>query len=1049
MPRVRACIALLLWPCLIAGQSASAQSAADWATLDQQIEKLYLAGDLKESLATAQKALAAASNPKQTGRSLDRVGFMYYASGDVKTGEEFLRKSLDLRATAFGRDSADYAESANDLALLLRDTGRGAEARTLAGQAVDIRARLLGSKDPLLAESLNTLGTVLSYQGEYESAAARFDQAVAIQEQIPADRRATEEYGTLCVNAAGNLQRLGQYGKAEALFEKGLAALRINPGADHPAYSASLTAFAYLQMDMGNYVAAEKMYADAARLLASQLGEQHPIYATLLNNRGALYATIGNASAAEADFRKALELKRKLSGPDNPTVGATMRNLARVVAARSPEESEKLLREAVALFERAKDRPPYEYANTLLSLGEAQRKRGDLAGARQSFEKALEVAQTGLGTKHPLYASVLGDIGLVHQAAKEYGKAEERFREAIAIVTETHGPNHPDLARYLNYVAALDVETGKYAEAESLYRRGFEINDRFLTDILNVGSESSRAAVLANLEDPLPASVEFQERAGGQYPAARVLAFEVVARRKGRVLEAVRDWRQRLRETSGAAMGKRLDAWREMLECQSSLTIALGYRDLRPAVVGSCALAGTDLEGRYERLLHELRAKWTPALGGQTLEALGVLRRRIDTAEAMLSREAPQFASAVHPARLEDIRGRLAAREVLIEFVAWRNRYGAFLLDAAGDLRWTDLGPAKAIDAAVRDLLEAAGDWSTAAARRETQAARSAQETAREALAELSRKLLPALRVGKDVNSLRIAPDGMLTLIPFEALSDGRPLVERYTVSYVAAGRDLTGGTPEGEKAGPAVIAVSPGVGSKRPAAVSAGVFRAESLERLEGAEAEARRLRQRIAGAQLLGEGEATEQRIKQLRGPVLLHIIGHGIVRGKQDCADDRQSAECVLGGMDPAARVMNLSAIVLEEAYGRGAGSGQDGLLTARELETVDLHGTEMLVLSQCRMADGVPTSGDGVHGMRRAAAIAGVRTFVAPLWRVADEQQQRLMEAFYRELSAGKGRAEALRAAKLELLRKGQASFLDWAPVILSGDPSAMPAGLFAR
>ena len=46
-------------------------------------------------------------------------------------------------------------------------------------------------------------------------------------------------------------------------------------------------------------------------------------------------------------------------------------------------------------------------------------------------------------------------------------------------------------------------------------------------------------------------------------------------------------------------------------------------------------------------------------------------------------------------------------------------------------------------------------------------------------------------------------------------------------------------------------------------------------------------------------------------------------------------------------------------------------QDGLLTALELQTLNLQGTEMLVLSQCRMADGVPSSGEGVFGMRRAA------------------------------------------------------------------------------
>jgi hypothetical protein len=52
------------------------------------------------------------------------------------------------------------------------------------------------------------------------------------------------------------------------------------------------------------------------------------------------------------------------------------------------------------------------------------------------------------------------------------------------------------------------------------------------------------------------------------------------------------------------------------------MTIALGYRDLKPAVVGTCALPGTELEGRYERLLHDLRTNWTDALGKQALQAV-------------------------------------------------------------------------------------------------------------------------------------------------------------------------------------------------------------------------------------------------------------------------------------------------------------------------------------------------------------------------------------------------------------------------------------------
>ena len=149
-----------------------------------------------------------------------------------------------------------------------------------------------------------------------------------------------------------------------------------------------------------------------------------------------------------------------------------------------------------------------------------------------------------------------------------------------------------------------------------------------------------------------------------------------------------------------------------------------------------------------------------------------------------------------------------------------------------------------------------------------------------------------------------------------------------------------------------------------------------------------------------------------------------------------------------MDPGARAMSLSAIVLEEAYGRGAGSTQDGLLTALELESLDLDGTQMLVLSQCRMADGVPSSSDGVYGMRRAAAIAGVKRFVAPLWNVSDSTERALMGRFYTELARAKIAPRLYAKPCSKSMRMPQSkSFLYWAPMILSGDPGPLPKQMF--
>src|SRR6202040_2341307 len=172
--------------------------------------------------------LEAASDPKQTGHSLGRLGFLYYESGNVKDGEPLLRQALELRKTKVGPDTARFPEAFG-----------------LAEEAVAIRARVLGKTDTRLAESLNTLGTIYSYQGQYEQAASKFEEALAIHESHLDPANPDPEYGTLCINMGGNYQRMGKYSRAESLFQKGLAVLAKVPGKESPSYAISLIGLAY------------------------------------------------------------------------------------------------------------------------------------------------------------------------------------------------------------------------------------------------------------------------------------------------------------------------------------------------------------------------------------------------------------------------------------------------------------------------------------------------------------------------------------------------------------------------------------------------------------------------------------------------------------------------------------------------------------------------------------------------------------------------------------------------------------------------------------
>jgi CHAT domain-containing protein/tetratricopeptide (TPR) repeat protein len=1034
-------------------------AASEWQALDQQALDLYVQGDLPKAIVAAEQALKAASAPRESGRSLDRLGFLYYTSGRLAEGEKYLRESIRVREQAFGIESLEYAETANDLAMLLRDLRKIDEARSLADRAVITRMQKLGANDLLLAESLNTLGTVYGFSGDYATAVANFEKAMAIHESRSASTRASEEYGTLCVNLAGTYQRLGKYALAESTFGKGLDALRVKPGEMHPAYAASMLAYAALKVDLGRYVDAERLYEEGGRLVKAELGEDHPVYATFLNNRGFLFQSLGNTAAAAADYQRSLDLKRKLYGPGSPLAVSTLRNLAHLTYAQNHEAGERLLAEAVDLYAKASNAPPFDYTSVLLGLERAQRDRGALTLALATGQQALAVAGKGLGTRHPLYAAAVRDLGTI-EAALGQADAERMLREAIAIAEDVHGTSHPDLPPFLNALADFYVRRADYASALPLYRRSFDIQDRFLGDVLEIGSESFKAASKSTATDPVPALIAFQAKAA-DLPGARALAFEAVTRRKGRVLEQVLIWRQRIRESTSTDVRREVGEWQALLECRTSLTVALGYREIKPSVVGTCTLEGTDLEGRYERLLSDLRTRWTSEIGAQAVRAIADLRERGDALETALNRRTGYATQSVAPASLDAIRRQLGDDERLVEFVSYEapqpngaaeRRYGAFVLDARGGLEWRDIAAAAGIDASVRDLMTAANDWSVSIRNRELRSAQSSAVTAHDALSVLSARvwgpLAPLIAQAPNVRRLRIAPDALLNLVPFEALTDGgHDLIERFSIAYLPAGRDVLA-EPTDSPSGAPVVVVSPGASVKAaPLANQSSIaFRAGGLARLPEATLEAADFRKIVPRASLLATDDATERRVKALRGPSLLHIVGHGVIRGDEDCAN----RTCASTALDASASAMTLSAIVLEEAYGRGRQSTDDGLLTPLELENVDLHGTEMLVLSQCQMANGVASIGEGVYGMRRAAAVAGARSFVAPLWNVDDRVQRTLMERFYTQLAAGKTRAEALREAKLSLRRvPATASFLQWAPVILSGSASALPPALFRR
>jgi CHAT domain-containing protein len=95
-----------------------------------------------------------------------------------------------------------------------------------------------------------------------------------------------------------------------------------------------------------------------------------------------------------------------------------------------------------------------------------------------------------------------------------------------------------------------------------------------------------------------------------------------------------------------------------------------------------------------------------------------------------------------------------------------------------------------------------------------------------------------------------------------------------------------------------------------------------------------------------------------------------------------------------------------------------------LSARDVMNVPLNAS-LVTLSACRSAGARTYSGEGQVGLSWAFLRAGSRSVVAGLWDVTDRSTAALMADFYDRLAHNATPAEALRHAKLALLRGGKA------------------------
>lgn len=761
--------------------------------------------------------------------------------------------------------------------------------------------------------------------------------------------------------------------------------------ARHTQAGAAAPTKLLLELARGYYRQRDLIRAQRAVEAASERAGPGDDKVAILRLRGSIALQRGDPKGARRWVVEALDALGE--GPGHALRRSALLNLeANIATAQGElEQAHSRLDEVLGIWQRALGRDHPVLAVVWNNLAVVHWQRGQMNEAAKALEEATVLWVTSFGARHPRVGLLKSNLAIAERARGNLDKAHALNREAIDILSAQGDPSRR-LARVLENQASATWQKGAHDETLQLLEQVVALQEKQLRDVLGASSlsEAEKLAFVTSLTETSDTVISFHL---GQAPSnAGELALATILQRKGRVLDA------------------------------------------HVASRGASALAAEALE-------------LTPA---KRLPSVDLSALRFDGALVERARE------------------KIPSGAVLVEFAAWAPyqveaqeredawaglRYAVYVLGGDGALSFADLGEASAIDSAVARWREAV--MACPSERPPCPESAAATREAGRALYDMIGAPMLALTQGAD--HLLIAPDHELNLLPFEALvdPDGRFLADKTLITYLTSGRDLL--RPDAPEPGEGLVVVAnPDFDGALAADASANQGRSRGEQEaslyprawaaLPGTDAEARALLAHFPEARVVSGVEATETTLSTIERPRVLHLATHGFflsdeaigLKGSRGFVQKPQAISLTAPLQTRVADPMARSGVVLAGVNNALDGQPDDGIATARELTSLDLAGTRLVVLSACETGLGEVRRGQGVHGLRRALVLAGAETQVMSLWQVADEPTAAMMDAFYRRLKEGHGRSQALRLARRDMRENAdwQHPYF-WAPFILSG------------
>lgn len=949
---------------------------------------------------------------------LDRRAARYGAA------EGELEAILDTVTDAHPDDVDLYTKVAASLARVYEDQGRFAEALQLKQEVYDRRVEAYGEDDPDSLAALSALGDVFLHLGRFDDAVEAYELSLAGYSDL---------YGNANPSTIVAMNNLGL------------------------AYEQS-----------GEYDSAEPLLRAAVNLARGVLGEAHPDTLRYMNNLALLYEAQGNFDRAEPLYRAPIEILSEDLGPDHPETLAITNNLAYLYLLEEDYEQAAKMFDRVYQGFTASVGPDHQ--NTLKSennLARAYHALGRLNEAEALFDDALARRRAALGERHVDVQRSMHDLAALYLTEGRLDEAEALLRETLELNESELGPNHPYTFETLDTLAKVLEAEGRSEESIKVRAETFARRTAFLDRMLWATNENAREGYIRLYRPELDAYLRATRKLNSVDGGLALL--EVALQRKGLLLDVSAEIQQI------AALG--LDA--DLADLAERLTTARKNLAAK-TLAGPQDVSGDEhlrqireleseveaLEGELARqsaLYRETSAKlsvkdlieampensvlvdWLVVNeedGTQGLMA-GVLTRARGAVHPVLGRvvydDYAQIRSAITEYR-EIVQDQGAPDDEILEMGQW-----------AYEQIWQPLEPFIPEGARVFIVPDGALNVVPFEALVDEDEHYLVETTDLVQLST-SRDLIPSslppaqgpfmVMAGPDYDTEEVAGPEVLAAARSRAASraamrsaadtDPQAVVEQVVAEAQTRG---SRGSRAARLRNLSLEAIdSRSAAAKATLRAASEGLRGLRFSPLPGAELEGELIVKEIAADGLansmFSRREAEEEVLARLDTPPrVLHVATHGFFlkpndRLRQRLLKMQRSADVALPppGDNPLLRAGLAFAGINSNAPFLGEiDTENDGVLTALEVLSLNLAGTQLAVLSACETGLGEVHDGEGVYGLRRAFEEAGVKQIVMSLWEVSDAGTQALMTAMYGNLLQGMPPREALRAAQRQLMQ----------------------------